>query len=48
MKKEEKVGHNVYLDEEQKRLKSRFFLALGTEGKKTVCLEWEFKNGGIS
>ena len=29
-----KVGHNVYYNEVQKRLASRLFLALGTEGKK--------------
>ena len=28
-----KVGHNVYYHEEQKRLASRLFLALGSEGK---------------
>ena len=31
-----KVGHNVYYNEAQKRLASRLFLALGTEGKKFV------------
>ena len=29
-----KVGHNVYYNEVQKRVASRLFLALGTEGKK--------------
>ena len=29
-----KVGHNIYYNEVQKRLASRLFLALGTEGKK--------------
>ena len=29
-----KVGHNVFYNEVQKRLTSRLFLALGTEGKK--------------
>ena len=29
-----KVGHNVFYNEVQKLLASRFFLALGTEGKK--------------
>ena len=29
-----KVGHNVFYNEVQKRLLSRLFLALGTEGKK--------------
>ena len=28
-----KVGHNVFYNEVQKRLTSRLFLALGTEGK---------------
>ena len=31
-----KVGHNVFYDEFQKRLTSRLFLALGTEGKKKI------------
>ena len=31
-----KVGHSVFYNEVQKRLTSRLFLALGTEGKKIV------------
>ena len=31
-----KVGHNVYYNELQKRVASRLFLALGTEGEK-IC-----------
>ena len=32
-----KVGHNVYYNEVQKRVASRLFLALGTEGKRNLC-----------
>ena len=32
-----KVGHNAYYHEVQKRVASRLFLALGTEGKKSLC-----------
>ena len=32
-----KVGHNVFYHEVQKRLTSRLFLALGTEGKRNSC-----------
>ena len=46
-----KVGHNVYYNEVQKRLASRSFLALGTEGKNDlskrthICkyLNWNFE-----
>ena len=32
-----RVGHNFYYNEVQKKLVSRLFLSLGTEGKKSIC-----------
>ena len=34
-----RVGHNVFYNEVQKKLVSRLFLSLGTEGKKTIPTE---------
>ena len=35
--RDQRVGHNVYYNEVQKKLVSRLFLSLGTEGKKSFC-----------